>query len=213
MMAKATRIVASTMIGDSAFGRTSKPDDPAPALAAGLRGEHVVTSPDRQDGTARDPRHARCEGDGDRDHRVARSASEHGHDEQREEQIRNGEETVEYAHDDGIDPSASDARDDTDQGAETDAKGRCPEAEGDGGRGPVQEPRQDVPAELVRPEGMRPAWTLEPHGGAECLWVVRGERGPEQRHDEDDEKKHRPCQTRWASQDVTHSAPGGPAGR
>ena len=179
------------------------------AFSARDGGEHVFPGPNRQHRTARDPRHSRGKGNGDRQHRLSHAAAEKGDDEQREEQFGHRQQPIEDAHDDAVDPAARGTCDHTDDAARAHPQKRRAKAKKDCRWRAVQQPRQQVATELIGAQPMRCRRSLQTGSGVEGLRIVRRHKRPEYCGPHDQEQQAKPGHAGRRPERFRHSAPSG----
>jgi len=162
------------------------------AAADRLRRFDVAILFRRQHRAADDPRVARNDDDGDREHRVRRARLQHGHDGQRENQSRDGLDRVHQSLNQEIEPPLAISAQEADDhpGARADADGKHPHPERDPAA--VDDATQDVAADVIRAEGVVPTGGSQPDLRLGREWVVwRQHVGEDRRRHEQDEERGR----------------------
>jgi len=122
--------------------RTRRLDELAPSQAVGL--------------AARQARVARPADHTEREHYVPHARAEHGRERDREQEPGKRQQHIDDAHEENVEPATGIAGDGAERGADHERRRDGRQADGEGHPPAVQHPRQDVAAELVLPEEMRP---------------------------------------------------------
>ena len=166
---KASSSVATTMIGVSAFGRTwrsSRRHDRLPRARAPL-----TNSRSRIDSTSARTIRANCTQRVTRHHQdhVDQARPQREDDAHREQDVRDGEEHVHHAHDEGIGAAPVEAGEEAE--GDADQAGERHRREADAERDPaaVEDAAQDVAPEVIGAERMLAQTPRLPHGGPEPL--------------------------------------------
>src|SRR2546425_769428 len=129
-------------------------DDARVAAAQGLRRLHVPVLLRREHRPANDARVARDDHDGDRDHRVGRVRLEDRDDRQREHQFRDRLDRVHDALAEEVEPTLAVATQEPDDHARRGADADGEESDPERDPAAVDDPAQDVAADVVRAERM-----------------------------------------------------------
>ena len=145
-------------------------------------GEHVGADRPRVEDPAAQRQHA-----DERD----RVRADDGDERDREHDHREGELYVGDAHDDGVRPLAAPARQEAHDDADHRGDHHRAHRQGQRGAAAVEEPREDVPAQVVGPEHVGRGAAEAPRrrqalGEARLEGIVRGERRGERARDDDE---------------------------
>jgi hypothetical protein len=87
---------------------------------------------------------------------TARAEAEHGDQRQGEQQGRDRQDHVDEPHDRVVDPAADEPADEADEGSDDEADDHGEQRRLHRQRSAVDDPGVEVPAQLVRPEQVRP---------------------------------------------------------
>jgi hypothetical protein len=164
----------------------------------------VLVLADGQDG-ARTIRVAGRRPDTQGQNHVAQPLTQHGHDRQEHDEAGECHQRIDAPLQDGVDPSPVVAGQNTDDGGQDRADGHRPEPEEHRDARPVDDAAQDVAPEIVRPQQVVQAGSLQAVGRSHLDGVIGCQHRREQgcRHEHDDEQATQSPQ-RLAPHSVEH---------
>ena len=116
--------------------------------------------------------------DGDGDHGVGQAGPEDGHENQRQQQRREGQDHVHDPHDDCVQPARREARDQPDQDAAGRSDGHDDDADEEGIARALDQTGQHIATQGVGPQREGPGTAILPYGGLQGVlaelrgWVI-----------------------------------------
>ena len=166
-------------------GQDVAPHDPPVGATHGAGGGDVLLLLDREGHASGDPREIVQVGQRDRDDHVQQAGTEDGDEVDRDQDVRERPLQVDVAHDEGVGPAAEVARHDSHGDPQHQRDGDRDQPDEQGHARPVDDPREQVAAEVVDAERMGRARLLQHH-------VVHGVRieGREPRREDCRHRQH-----------------------
>src|SRR5581483_4143597 len=151
-------------------------------------GEHELARPHLLDPRPHHPDEHRHAPDPDRDHGVLEARAERRHDGERQQEPREREHHVDQRADRQVRAAPAQARRQPERRPHEPTDADADQADPEADAAPVDDPGQEVAAELVRPERVRRRRRPEPAGDRHPVGVDRVERRPERRHPQEEER-------------------------
>ena len=170
--------------------------DPGIGQAAQARRRHEVGAHDRQGGPAHTTGEERHVDHDDGQHRVEQSRTKGRNDGEREQEVGEGHQRIDGAHQRRVEPAAPERRQEADGGADEARHQRREDADREAQPGSPDQPRQDIPPDLIGAEHVirRQGWLQALRQMGDFGRLERQHR--RQDHDRDDDQQEHQAEGR-----------------